>query len=177
LVEYERYRAAIRATFAPRAWSGLRVRASWWATSRDVVDLEVQVTASSVGELEGLEVGVVSRLGSGVAPHDVQHPSPTSLTALRLFLSPWAAEDVYYAEMAHPDDVAKRVSSEVHGSPGRRPPGHGYSTRHALFGLELEKGVVLRARLRGCWFQSANPEQAAAALYEEFLREPPPLGP
>ena len=38
------------------------MRASWTASAGDAVDLEIQISASSVGELDGLEVGVVSRL-------------------------------------------------------------------------------------------------------------------
>jgi hypothetical protein len=172
LVEYERYRQSVRASFAPPSWSGLRVRASWWSTSPFVVDMEVQVTASSVGELEGLEVGVVSRLESGARSQDIPFESPGRLTGPNVFPSP---DGLDYAEMAHPDDVAERGLSQAHFE--RSPPEGGRSVRYALFGLALEKGVVLRARLRGCWLQSRNLDQAAHALYQEFLREPPPLGP
>ena len=48
------------------------VRASWTAVSGDVLDFEVQLSASSVGELEGLEVGVVSRLDAAVVEESVQ---------------------------------------------------------------------------------------------------------
>ena len=52
----------VRATYAPPGWGGLVVRASWSAALGDAVDLEIQLSASSVGELDGVEVGVVSRL-------------------------------------------------------------------------------------------------------------------
>ena len=56
----------------------------------------------------------------------------------------------------------------------RSPAAH---VRYALFGLAIEKGVILRARLRGCWIRSRNPEAEAQALYREFLDQPLPLGP
>ena len=98
-----------------------------------------------------------------------------------------------------PQDVAERrrrlvVALELEAVPrtrrkGRRsvisnqPPGERtpqrttLSTRYGLFGHDLEKGVVLRARLRAVWIRSQTPDVDARALFEEFLREPPPLGP
>jgi hypothetical protein len=200
LVGYERYRATVRATFAPESWGGLLVRASWSAAAEDVVDLEVQITASSVGELEGLEIGVVSRLdfrpsdlrtatptsveardsaslseydspgSSGAARCDVQFFSATHPLRPSVFPSIAGSDDLCYVEMAHPDDLARRTSFESAAVPGRL-------VRYALFGLALEKGVVLRARLRGCWARSQSPEHDAAVFYQSFLRQPPPLGP
>jgi hypothetical protein len=37
--------------------------------------------------------------------------------------------------------------------------------------------VILRARLRGCWFHSADPRAKLALLYQDFLANPLPLGP
>jgi hypothetical protein len=205
LVGCERYRRSVRATFAPPSWGGLLVRASWSAAVGDVVDLEVQVSASSVGELEGLEIGVVSRRdsssadlravpptlveardtaslseydwrgSSAAAPCDIQYFSATRPLRPSLFPSRAGSDDLYYAEMAHPDDVARRISFEC--VPERSAAVSGRAIQYALFGLALEKGVVLRARMRGCWIRSRVPEQDAATLYQQFLREPPPLGP
>jgi hypothetical protein len=82
--------------------------------------------------------------------------------------------DLYYAEMVHPSDVARRVIIAPAGQSASR---HSYSTRYGLFGHDLEKGVVLRARLRACWIQSKSPEDDVRRRYDEFLREPLPLGP
>jgi hypothetical protein len=51
------------------------------------------------------------------------------------------------------------------------------SVRHALFGHDLEKGVILLGRLRGLWIRSEAPEHDTLALLDEFLRDPLPLGP
>jgi hypothetical protein len=205
LVNYECYRRSVRATFAPPSWGGLLVRASWSAAVGDVVDLEVQVSASSVGELEGLEIGVASRLGltssevgaapvilveardsaslsnydrphsTGRAPFDVQFFSASKPLRPSLFPDPAGPDDLFYAEVAHPDDVARRVTIEP--KPARSAGVSGRAVGYALFGLALEKGVVLRGRLRGCWIRSRAPERDAAALYQGFLNEPLPLGP
>jgi hypothetical protein len=203
LVGFERYRSSVRATFAPPSWNGLVVRASWTAVSGDALDFEVQLSASSVGELEGLEVGVVSRLDSAAveesvqvpifmeahdwavrADNDVCNPSHGSLshsyfsrTPLRpsLYPAPGGTNERFYVEMVHPDDLARRLSTEP--IPKRSATVPGRYIRYGLFGLAIEKGVILRARLRGCWIQTRNPEEVALALYEEFLRQPPPLGP
>lgn len=78
-----------------------------------------------------------------------------------------------YVEMIPPDDCARRIIGEPKDSGD-----HGTSwTGYALFGHDLEKGVVLRGRVRGCWIASTQPEEETARRYESFLKEPPPLGP
>jgi hypothetical protein len=93
----------------------------------------------------------------------------------RLFAIPTTADPgLNYVEMVQPNDVARRIIVE----PAGQLPSHRSSiTRYALFGHDLEKGVVLRARLRGCWIRSQTPEDDARRLYDAFLQEPPPLGP
>ncbi len=205
LVEFERYRDSVRATFAPPSWAGLRVRASWSISPRQTIDLEVQATATSVGELDGLEVGILSRIGqtreqahgvpvsyvlardvaAALSSYDGREPEPvlrqlavrSPIRPLRpaLIQAPVDEHDPFYVEMVHPDDLARRISSAPDS--GDLSLTSAQTIRYALFGLALEKGVVLRARLRGCWIRSRSPEQDAAELYQEFLREPPPLGP
>jgi len=205
LVEYELYRNSVRATFAPPSWAGLRVRASWSISPRQTVDLEVQATATSIGELDGLEVGTLSRFGqtpeqagsvpvsyldardvaAALSSYDGRDPEPvlrqlavrSGMRPLRpsLVQAPMGENDLFYVEMVHPDDLARRISSEPIRDDLSLTSAR--TIQYALFGLALEKGVVLRARLRGCWIRSSCPEQDAAALYQNFLREPPPLGP
>jgi hypothetical protein len=69
-------------------------------------------------------------------------------------------------ELAHPDDVSRRIHE------GTLPF---TTTRYALFGHDLEKGVVLRARLRGYWRPKTSALADAERLYAEFLGEPLPL--
>jgi hypothetical protein len=185
LVEFERYRSSVRATFAPPSWGGLKVRASWSASSGgDAVDLEIQLSASSVGELESLEVGVVTHLGSlkgdeslAGAPDSGQLPGvpPARLLRPSLWRAPWGPVDLFYAEMVHPDDLARKIADQPIPEGETLSPFSG--AHYALFGLALEKGVILRARLRGCWFRSSSPRATVAALYDDFLANPLPLGP
>jgi hypothetical protein len=96
-------------------------------------------------------------------------------------LSPWIYAppgddpDTFYIEMVQPNDVARRIiATPIGKAPASRA---GLSLRHALFGHDLEKGVILRARLRGLWIRSKSPDDEASALLEQFIREPLPLGP
>jgi len=210
LVGFEHHRTRIEAVFAPPGWGGLLVRAAWSPTTeREGVDLEVQVGATSVGELKGVEVGVCgdcrecigkqeSALASWVEPRDaasaaLSYDGRESLHVLRALstlplpasspssLAPWIYAlpgpdpETFYIEMVQPNDVARRI---IGGPIGAGPSSRSaLSMRYALFGHDLEKGFILRARLRGLWIRSNSPESDAFSLLEEFLREPLPLGP
>jgi hypothetical protein len=76
-----------------------------------------------------------------------------------------------YAEMVHPDDVSRRIRE------GGRTLATAHTTRYALFGQDLEKGVVLRGRFRGLWLRGQEGKQTALAELQAFLEAPPPLGP
>ena len=68
----ERYRARVQATFAPPGWGGLTVRAAWSPSCGGAgVDMEVQASASSVGELRAVELIVQSWWGPAkLTQHD-----------------------------------------------------------------------------------------------------------
>ncbi len=207
LIEVAHHRDRIEATFAPPGWGGLRIRAAWSpAPVGEGVDLEVQIQAATAEVFEQVEVGVLSEWGdevnkpraSRVEPRDARaavlsydgRESPRTLQDLttlpvpqssphslppRFFTESGSSHDLGYAEMVQPNDCARRISREPVGWPSK--PQTSLSTRYALFGHDLEKGVVLRARLRGIWLPSQSPEKEIQRLYEEFLREPPSLGP
>jgi hypothetical protein len=78
-----------------------------------------------------------------------------------------------YVEMIHPaDDVG---GSTIAG--GRGPSGSAemVSISRDLFGSFLEKGVILRARLRGAFLPRERDAELAAEAYRQFLATPPPL--
>jgi hypothetical protein len=81
----------------------------------------------------------------------------------------------YYLEMVRPSDCARRIVGVCQADDDR--PGRGQSMRYGLFGHDLEKGVVLRGRLRGVWLSSPVDQGEAQRRYEAFLAEPPALGP
>jgi len=87
---------------------------------------------------------------------------------------PWPDRSLRYVEMAHPHDVSRRILK----SPGRLQPvlGSELSVRHGLFGHDLEKGVIVRGRLRGLWVSTESSEKLIGQAYQRFLDLPPPLG-
>ncbi len=82
---------------------------------------------------------------------------------------------LHYIEMVQPDDVARRIIDTP--ADDRTGSQLVLSVRYGLLGHDIEKGVVLRARLRAQWFATANPENTAQALWRQFLKDPLPLGP
>jgi hypothetical protein len=81
-----------------------------------------------------------------------------------------------FLEMVHPDDVARRAPVSVQ-EPGTST-GRLVAIRNGLFGYDLERGVVLRGRLRVVWLPGPAGSAAGVAAQEfaRFLDEPPPLG-
>ena len=79
-----------------------------------------------------------------------------------------AGSDLSYVEMVHPADFRR---DELRGG-GDAP----FGVRHHLFGDSLEKGVVLRARLRGVFVPRASDMQLASEQYAAFRASEPPLG-
>jgi hypothetical protein len=74
---------------------------------------------------------------------------------------------VTYVEMVHPLDF---VSSEFTATASNEVE---HSTR--LFRGPLEKGVILRSRLRGVIVPRSGDVSAAIACYREFAASEPPL--
>jgi hypothetical protein len=172
----------VEAVYTPADWNSLRVRATWAPRADDLVDLEVQVQAFTVGDLESVEIHVASRLGTSALEvvADLDHqavarlrddrstlplPGDGSFPTLLADLGESGDGPRYYLEMIHPDDGLRREVDPASGT-----------VRYALFGLDLERGVIVRGRLRGIWY-AARPDYAEVERRrDEFLREPPPLG-
>ena len=196
LVACEPHFARIEATFAPLGWGGLRVRAAWSPSDGDGIDLEVQVSADSVDELKALEVYAASTLPeppgtkpgakvkhwveprdarAGGSTYDGREPSLRDWTTLPIAddtpLAPRVLPvgSMAYVELVHPHDVARRIVATS------RLSQLGHATRYGLFGHDLEKGVVLRARLRGQWVRADEAQDEAKRLQSRFLHEPLPL--
>jgi hypothetical protein len=179
LVRFECYRGSVWVFFAPPEWGGLTIRAALTPVPMAAgVDLEVQASAMSVGELAGVEVLVKSSYHSR-GPARVVWASPRSETGGHLLpprvWSPFGTEArAAYVELAHPNDTARRTTQQA--TEAGSSSICAATTWYALFGHDLERGVILRSRLRGCWIRSDSAEDEAQALYGDFLGEPPPLG-
>jgi hypothetical protein len=75
-----------------------------------------------------------------------------------------------YAEMVHPSDQRhSQWDGWLHGADYR------LQLRHELFAPQLEKGVILRARVLGVFLDRRDDKAAAAAHWATFLREELPL--
>jgi hypothetical protein len=207
LVAVEHDSRQVEATYAPAGWNGLEVRARWSLAARhEGLDLEVQVSARSVGELKALELFVATRLSSlgvdmsrsqplWVQPRDPRSaalsydgreqagtlarlttlPVPVSLDAefgQVVAIGPGVPAGCYI-ELAHRHDVARRI---VHGEELKSILGDHLSIRYGLFGHDLEKGVVVRGRLRGIWVSRKDGDLLPKTAFDEFMAEPPPLG-
>jgi hypothetical protein len=196
-------------TLRPSERNDLKIRASWGVSEgSQALDLEVELSATSVGELKAVEIFVESRFRPGaeslsasncawVQPRDARSAALSydgresgrelqSLTTLPLVeppelafvpttvSSPWGGETERYLEMVHPQDVARRITITEKG----RTPSEGgvVAIRYGLFGHDLEKGVVLRGRLRGAWIPPDPANEPGHEAYQRFLARPLPLG-
>ena len=88
---------------------------------------------------------------------------------------PGSGNGLSYIEMVQPNDVARQIRLEP--SEPQLPLLDSLAFRYALFGHDFEKGVVFRARLRGYWTGPKDGFQDVSSIYQQFLNEPPPLGP
>ena len=78
--------------------------------------------------------------------------------------------DLCYAEMVHPDDFQ---NSELTTATDERGPV--WTLRHLLFPENLEKGVILRARVLAAWFKRDDAAHGAAQLFRDFSASALPL--
>lgn len=79
-----------------------------------------------------------------------------------------------YIEMVRPNDCARRIiGRNATLTDARLGP---ISVRYGLFAHDLEKGVVLRGRVRCVWLERVPGEEDVRRLHEDFLNEPPALG-
>jgi hypothetical protein len=77
-----------------------------------------------------------------------------------------------YVELVHPSDYQ---SSTVTLTSVAEPSGSEASIEHQVFHTRLEKGVILRARLRSALVAREKDEAIAIAAYQNFARTEPPL--
>ena len=207
LIGVEEYRSRIQATYAPTGWHGLIVRAAWGPSLGGRVSiLKCRPTrhrwaccttwkswykaggsgAAARGRRRPAGYWVLPRDSRSAAlSYDGREP-PGDLRNLvtlavsdsprcHLFNPTGLEDDPCYIEMVPPDDVARLIRIESSEPEPPVPPP--LAVRYGLFGHDFEKGVVFRGRLRGYWAPSDTSMHDANLLYEQFLSEPPPLGP
>jgi hypothetical protein len=199
LVGYELRHGRLEAIYSPAGWGEMTVRAAWSHVGDDSVDLEVQVSTRAIEPLRRVEIKVLSvwpdaeatfePIPRWVEPRDARSAGlsydgreldlrglttlPPRLDAFQTprIVSGAATDGRVYVEMVHPDDVTRRIRE------GGRSLARSRTTRYGLLGHDLERGVVLRGRIRGIWLPPDASKDEAFVRMEQFLREPPPLGP
>jgi hypothetical protein len=75
-----------------------------------------------------------------------------------------------YGEMVHPADFQRSNLKRLAGHTAT------IEVRHRLFAERLEKGVILRARVRGVWVDGVDDIRQVAGCYSAFAAAEPPLG-
>jgi hypothetical protein len=148
----------ILAQYAPTAERPVECDARWRVQPQGVFDL--QISTLTPGKWDGLAVQTLSVLPPGdvVVLDDV---SPG------IVLCRPAGLQVSYAEFCHPHDGIGLLQTAGEGGTTQ--------IRFRLFGHDLEKGVILRGRLRGVLIPRVVDVAAVRAAYDQFLAEPPHL--
>jgi hypothetical protein len=154
----------------------IALQARWsggWAGDRSCGTLAIVelILSARTERLEARpELYVVSRLPLGDLLGVADAGPPVEVAGPDWFLVRPRQGDWSYAEMAHP--------ANLDGSEAVPPadPAGVVVLRHRLFAQRLEKGVLLRTRVRGVFQKSQNDAAVAAAEYWAFASADPPLG-
>ena len=172
------------AVYAETPQRPLRVQVYWRAANdadlETVVELQLSVQTSLLDSRPVL--GAATRLPRGevlrlvdVASGKFEPLNPAVAESLPLesegrplcWLVRWPDAGLSYVEMAQ--------SGETHRSELSLSAAGRLELKHQLFVEPLEKGVILRTRIRGAYLPTAGDEPRAAQAYREFLQSPPPL--
>ena len=133
------------------------------------VDLQISVQTSLLNSRPTLTTATA--LNDAELLHLVANESQPSRHRYDLFRPRGCG--VSYVEMIHPaDEAAGALFVGGLGVNQRNPPG---GIHHHLFASFLEKGVIVRARLRGLFLPREHDTELAAEAYGQFLAAPPPL--
>lgn len=152
----------VQVQYAPTTKRPVECQARWRVLAEGIFDLEVSTLTP--GKWDGLAVQTRSAFKlTDMAQSEVAIDS--SVTPGIILYRP-AGSQLTYAEFCHPDDGIEVIVGS-----------HGNETiaRFRLFGHDLEKGVILRGRLRGVLVPRATDLAAAHAAYAHFLTVTPNL--
>ncbi|HEV3415788.1 MAG TPA: hypothetical protein VG056_03225 [Pirellulales bacterium] len=124
--------------------------------------VETALAANEVSQLAGIDdCRLVDLIVSGLPER-----ADAKLGAGCFVFRPVSAGSIYI-EMVHPADFRQSTLERVEQNGPVR-------LSHRLFAERLEKGVILRSRIRGIIAADANPA-AIARSYQEFAASDPPL--
>lgn len=159
--------ADLVATYNETESRPLRVQAYWHVAElarlpryddARMIELQVSINTSLLDLKPTLDVVTVTR-----APIERLAIGEASAWLVRLPNVPYT-----YIEIPHPRDCARTAFAPA---AGETPA----TLRHTLFGRKLEKGVIMRGRVRGAIVPRDSDVAAAEALVDDLLEALPPL--
>lgn len=172
------------ATYEQTAARPMRVQVYWRAADAGAlgtsIDLQLSVQTSlldsrpalfAMTRLPNADVRRLVNAASG--QWETLQPSGQRPWALESHSEPlcwlfrWPQMGLSYLELAMPGETRR---SELSLSADCR-----LTLSHEVFAEPLEKGVILRTRIRGAYLPSDADEQLAAQAWREFVAAPPPL--
>lgn len=141
--------------YAPLRERNVECDIRWRISPEGLMDLEV--SALTPGRWENLGVQTCSHLPAGelLLIDDTTPP---------IFIYRPIGNETSYVEFCHPED-GSGLCQELHSDGAM-------IMRYKLFGHDLEKGVILRGRLRGQLLARRDDVAAAQAAYQRFLATP-----
>jgi hypothetical protein len=143
------------ATYRETSRRPYRVQLYWHAVNDQVVELQASVNTGLLDVRPALDV--VTSLDEG----NWRELEPGLFLFRTNSTGAWS-----YCEASHPkNEAASQVLSTAGGS----------RLVHRLFDRSLEKGVILRSRIRGALVPREGDEDAATAMYRDFVASQPTL--
>lgn len=168
------------------AWP-TRAEVSWCVVSSEhlaAIDMVLSVSTQTLDSDPALVVcsrlradEVLRLVDAECSRFSVMSVNPESASAMKTDQGPSSllfrrtGSEYSYAEMVHPEDFR---ADDLSCTSDR---GEGIELRHHVFADTLEKGVILRARIRGALIGRADDERLGADCYRAFVGADPPLGP
>ncbi len=177
-VRAERLHDRVIADYTVTLGGEVAVRATWMPThGLDGVDLFVEASTPTVGEVADLRL-IIGGSMPGARSIQVARASHVPEHRGELGFMPPAVEatitlvrDPAFAGRAYVELVLPLGLAGV-----ERPSiTSGLLPRYAFFGGDLERGVVVRGRVRGAWVPDGEAELQADALWHAFRSLPPAL--
>lgn len=147
--------------YAPTTKRPVECQARWQIHPEGMIDLEVSTLTP--GKWDGLAVQTRTQLS--MKNPEVELFIDNSVSPPMLIYRP-AGLEISYAEFCHPQDGIELL----HHTESNKT-----TTGFRLFGHDLEKGVILRGRLRGIVVPRAFDMLAAHAARDRLLAETPNL--
>jgi hypothetical protein len=122
-----------------------------------------RIGAREVLRLTDFETSAVTSIES----NDAEERLFAAPDEIACFIFRLAGGQLSYLEMVHPADFNQSVL--------RQMPNGETELSHRLFAGRLEKGVILRSRVRALWVPSENDAVLASACYADFAASEPVL--